>query len=159
MGGVDAGSDLGAADASVDAGAPDGGHDAGLDAGMVDAGADAGPMCTSECTLFPLDPVCAAGTGCRMRDGCSTRCTTVFRALSYGADCLAATDCSRGMQCLARPTSGSGTCYAFCRIGHNEDCTHGAMECVLYTDMRTIDRGGPDDDVDVVFPAGFGVCR
>lgn len=156
-------------DAAIEADA--GPDDAGAerDAGEEDAGAlpdagprDAGPRppdaggCLDTCPL-PLEeqPSSCAGA-CRVRD-CNTYCGDVHSpSAGYRDACEGASECRRGLQCLARDMSAEGTCFAFCRIGDDAYCDglRGGSTCVRYDDLRT-----PEDDVRVVLPAGFGVCR
>lgn len=147
-GAVDGGAEL---DAGGDAAEPDAG-------GEIDAGSpDGGPVCVDACPLTDNPDTCSdSGHACRIR-GCSTHCGEVAPARAqYGDDCVNEATCDRDLQCLARPTSGEGTCYAFCRVGHDEDCeTLGgpSATCSRLTDLRTI-----DDDEPVVLPVGVGVC-
>lgn len=129
-----------------------------IDAGSrPDAGTDAG--CAMECSLYILDPdACDSPLTCRLR-GCSTYCGMVFPMPGHHGDlCTSSAGCDRAFQCLAPPTSGSGACFRYCRIG-TDDCERAgggvpsSSSCTHRTDLRDI-----DDDMPVVLPADIGVC-
>lgn len=169
---LDAGVSDGRAEDSASAADADGERDAGGgDAAAVDAGGEAdagpdarapddtGPPCGDECSLYVLDERACDGRfmSCRLR-GCSTYCGGVSPTpLQYGDECSSSAACDRGLQCLAPESSGSGACFKYCRLGHDEDCRGGgapsSATCGVRGDLRDI-----DDDVGVVLPSGFGVC-